>query len=286
MCVSLVFASVSYHPLFYAQAEIPVMRYRMMPTEEISSGTVDYQVMDNPRGVILLFPGCNGNADKFLAEGTWLRFAEKHHFVLAGVSFQSRVSLLKTGRGYYCVSRESGKMLDSALEEIGYGHHPIFLFGFSGGAHVVAEYAVYSRLRVAAWCAHSAGWWNPPGSFASRSVPPGIVACGEADSRLGATLAYFLEGRRKGMPLCWVQMDGFGHRRNPQLESFARQFFLSVLALKQTDSAGVWFDLTSGDELDNHTSIHPGLCGWIPDRTALSAWRLFLQKDMENGEKP
>jgi len=220
------------------------------------------------RGVLVLCPGCNGNGAGFLQQKAWRKFARENGLGLAALSFASDVALLEAGCGYYYASQGSGNLLLGTLRRA-YGRDlPIFLFGFSGGAHFTSRFVEANPERVVAWCADSAGWWDTPRKAAI--TPPGIVACGEDDPCYGASMIYFRQGRAVGKPWLWISIPHLSHMESASLEEFVRNYF-SACARKDPD-VGRWVDVDSG------TIIPAGdepacLTGWIPDRNLIASWK-------------
>ncbi len=181
-----------------------------------------------PSAVVVLCPGQNGSAEDWLRQPDWQAFAERHNLALAGLYFQSRDEDLQNGRGYFVASRGAGKLLEEALSRAGLGHLPIFLYGFSGGAHFAASYAAWHPEKVLGFCAYSFGWWKaPPAGLSS----PALIVCGQADgARYGATFAYFQAGRRQGKPWAWVSLEATPHAPSGKLEHFVRSYIECLLA--------------------------------------------------------
>jgi pimeloyl-ACP methyl ester carboxylesterase len=149
---------------------------------------------------------------------------------------------------------------------------PLVLYGFSGGAHFVSGFAEREPERVAAWCAYSAGWWDRP--VANSRCPPGVVACGENDPRLGASLVYFKQGRAVGKPWLWITVPHTGHSIYPPVESFVRNYFAAILGQHHSLATGEWVDIdykraTDAEAVQNQ----PSETAWLPDRSLLTEWQ-------------
>ena len=182
----------------------------------------------DPAAVIVLCPGQNGSAEGWLRQSDWQAFADRHHLALAGLHFQSKDEDLQNGKGYFAASRGSGKLLEEALSRAGLGQQPVFLYGFSGGAHFAISYAVWHPERVKGVCAYSFGWWKAPPAGISF---PALVVCGQADgTRYGATFAYFQTGRRLGQPWTWISLGATPHALSPRLDGFVRSYIECLLA--------------------------------------------------------
>ena len=223
----------------------------------------------NPEGILILASGYNSDGT-IIMEKEWIDFAQENKLILLGLSFASNVEDLKNGRGYYYPSKGSGKLLLDGIKQIYFKEIPIFLYGFSGGAHFVARFAEWVPDRVAGFCAYSAAWWDDPKSL--KNAPLGIIACRENDERLGASLSYFLDGRKLNKKWVWVKIPDIGHSRSAKLESFVRDFFKCIIyKAAQND---VWVDITNGETVFSNTSnLKTALTCHLPDKKLIITWK-------------
>jgi predicted esterase len=179
------------------------------------------------KGVLVLCPGQNGSSEGFLREKIWQEFAEREGFALVGFQFVSGDEDLKNGRGYFVASRGSGKLLEEGLAKAGLAELPVFLYGFSGGAHFAMSVAAWRPERVAAFCAYSFAWWKAP---PEELKCPALIVCGQEDgTRYGASLAYFQAGRGQGKRWAWVSLEGKAHEPSAELDEFVRRYFSKVV---------------------------------------------------------
>lgn len=234
----------------------------------------------HPTAVLVLSPGCNGNGESLASDATWQRFASENRFGLLGLSFASDEALLRDGRGYYYASRGSGDVLLRAIRTVYGSDLPLFLYGFSGGAHFTSRFAEWRPHRVVAWCAYSAAWWDDPRR--RPAMPPGIVACGEDDgARYGASLTFFLQGRALGKPWTWVSLARTGHARSATLDTFVRSYFPACLrgAPPGNPSASReerWCDVETKEPiLRAAVSAQPTLASWLPTEDVARRWRVL-----------
>jgi hypothetical protein len=164
---------------------------------------------------------------------------------------------LRSGKGYFVAERGSGKVLVDGLERRGAGDLPIYLYGFSGGAHFAMSFASWAPERVAGFCAYSFGWSSPP-SETLRC--PALIVCGEHDGqRYGSTLTYFQEGRRQGKPWVWVSLGKKDHSTSKELDQFVRKYFACLL---RQDGPPILVDnytkkVVKGDPKDIRFSVLP-----------------------------
>jgi len=258
-------------------AEVPclsgqeISKLTLPPAPHMDRAELHYlNMVPNPKAVLILCPGANGNGEGLIRSKVWQEFARKEKLGLVGLSFASPLSAIHDGTGYYYASKGSGQLLLDGIRQI-YGRElPLILCGFSGGAHFTSRFTEWNPTAVLTWCAYSAGWWDVPER--SDVAPPGIVACGDADHRYGASLIYFKQGRAAGKPWTWVSLGGVGHRGSKELDDFVRNYFSTVLA--EHFRAGLWVDV----DLKTHLTIaeaqsQPALSGWLPSEKLLEEWK-------------
>jgi hypothetical protein len=222
----------------------------------------------NPRAILVLCPGMNGNGRSLLTP-KWDDFARENQLGLAALSFASREEDLGNGRGYYYPVQGSGQCLVEAIRAA-FGHDlPLLLYGMSGGAHFTSRFVEWKPTRVVAWCAYTAGWWDQP--TLSKCNPPGIVACGDEDFRYGATLSYFLQGRALGKPWTWVSLAKTGHQSSPALDEFVRSYFAAIL--RHETATAQWLDVDLKTPISRQEiETHPTLACWLPNRRTAQNW--------------
>jgi len=269
--VSLVFLLLA----CFSRAEAPA-RLSLEPAPGMIRADI-YQVetVRNPKAVLVLCPGCNGNGEGLAGDPIWQDFAKKRNLGLVGLSFASELKDLHNGRGYYYAHNGSGKILIDGINKLFSRDLPILIYGFSGGAHFTARFVEWKPERVIAWCAYSAGWWDEP--KISDIMPPGIVACGESDERLGASLIYFKQGRALRKPWLWIGIPNNGHSPEKRVESFTRDYFEAILQnRKRLDPTrtGLWVDIDKRSAAEmNIIRQYPSITGWLPDAGLLDIWR-------------
>lgn len=254
-----------------------------LPTAEgITSAALDY-LDDVPaksaKGLLVLAPGFNGNGAQMLAEPAWADFARDRRLVLSALSFVSEPALLEDGGGYYDTTRGSGRIATDALRRIGAGGLPVFLYGFSGGAHFTASFAENFPAHLAGWCAASfaekkSGAVNA--ALSAAQAPPGIVACGAEDPRLGKAVSHFHRGRELNRRWTWIEVPGLAHARHPELESFVRDWFAALLAKPR--APGLWVDIGSAEDAAHSATTAKTLLAWLPDAALRERWAAICRK--------
>ena len=272
--VAIVFAM-----LLNVRAEPRYFRFEQAPDDEITCKIIDCRQNGVVNGVLVLVPGCNGDGRIFLDDKGWVRFAEKNRFALVGVTFSSPLQFLKERKGYYDASRGSGRILLSLLDKAGFADCPLLMFGFSGGAHFVSSFVEEYPERVHAWCAHSAAWWGTIRGNAAN-MPPGIIACGAEDTRLGASLSFFKEGRSVGRRLSWVEIPGSGHERNEPFEDFTREFFNEIIA-SEGRGKPVWVDVGCGEVVDKKSVCAESNRSWLPSLRVYKNWKQLVSSNTD-----
>lgn len=232
-----------------------------------------------PKAILILCPGCNGNGKGYVANPVWQSYAKKMNLGLVGLSFASETAELKEGEGYYYANQGSGQLLLDGLKKI-YGKDlPILLYGISGGAHFTARFTEWNEKRVLAWCAYSAAWWDKP--VKSQTMPPGIVACGLEDERIDASQRYFWDGREVGKPWLWIEIEGTGHASSKPLESFIRDYFEIILKAEgkvEPFKKGIWMDIYERTPVTFESAkTRPCAAAWLPDKSLMDNWLLFTK---------
>lgn len=229
----------------------------------------------NPKAVLVLCPGCNGNGEWLVGDSIWQDFAKKENLGLVGLSFASEIKDIHNDQGYYYASNGSGKLLLNGINKLFGRDLPVLLYGFSGGAHFTSRFVEWKPERVIAWCAYSAGWWDEPKT--SDIMPPGIVTCGDNDERLGASLIYFKQGRAVGKPWLWIGIPDNGHLPERRVESFIRDYFEAILQNRERldpTRTGLWVDIDNQSVAEmNIIRQYPSITGWLPDAKLLDIWR-------------
>ena len=262
-------------------------RFSSLPPSEMTRADVyTWSVTANPRAVLVLCPGFNGNGEELIRQPAWQEFARTNHIALCAISFASPEKEVLAQHGYYLAARGSGDVLLHSIR-IGFGRDlPILAYGFSGGAHFTASLVNWKPERILSWCAYSAAWWEEPAAHPA-ATPPGIVACGDADAaRYGASLTFFNQGRAFGRPWTWVSLGGTEHARSVPLDQFVRAYFAAVLRQGATPQgqqtagarlvpgpAGTWRDVDTKEEVPaGRTPLQPMLACWLPDRAVATLW--------------
>ena len=221
-------------------------------------------------GVLVISPGMNGDGSLLLSDVGWVEFARRHNFLMVGLSFASEVEDLKNGKGYYYADKGSGKILLRGLSEAKANGLPLFMYGFSGGAHFTSRFVLWRPQQIGAWCAYSAAWWETLAY--GRPLPPGIVACGERDFRIDSSMGFFERGRNVGAKWLWIGLRGVGHTSSPELESFFRSY-VEKISGSANGMGGIWINIHTGREEDQgFAKRFPCAVGWLPEKSLLMDW--------------
>lgn len=258
-----------------SKAEVPA-RLSLEPAHGMTRADLYHvKTVRNPKAVLVLCPGCNGSGEGLVGDSIWQTFAKKHNLGLVGISFASEIKDIHNGKGYYYVHNGSGKLLIKGIRKLFNRELPVLLYGFSGGAHFTARFVEWKPECIITWCAYSAGWWEEPKP--SDIMPPGIVACGESDERLGASLIYFKQGRATGKPWLWIGMPNNDHSPDRRVESFVRDYFEVILENRwkpDPTRTGLWVDIDKKNVAEAYViRQYPSVTGWLPDAKLLDIWQ-------------
>lgn len=222
-----------------------------------------------PKGFLILASGYNSDGS-IIKQKEWINFSYRHQLILVGLSFSSRIEDLRNGNGYYYASKGSGKLLLDGLKQIYPIDLPIYLYGFSGGAHFVSRLAEWIPGKIGGFCAYSAAWWDKPTYL--KNPPKGIIACGEKDERLGASLSYFLYGRKVNRQWTWCRVFNANHAQSAKFEDFVRNYFESIIS--KLNKMDVWIDITNGQVVSTNISVlKPALTCYLPSIELLDEWK-------------
>ena len=226
----------------------------------------------SPKAVLILCPGCNGNGEGLIRQKAWQDFSARENLGLMGMHFESPIDLLCQCQGYYQASKGSGEILLKCVRKI-YGRDlPILIFGFSGGAHFTTRLIAWKPESILGWCALGAGVLDEP--VPAKFNPPGIMACGADDPRLGGALVFFKQGRAAQKPWLWIEVPKTGHAMSGKLDDFVRGYFKSLL--HPSSGAGAWVDIDLMKEISQKEAKQsPSLSGWLPELSLFNTWEQF-----------
>ena len=259
-----------------------VVHLDLPPAEGVTSAAFDC-LSDVPaksaKGLLILVPGANGNGAAMLAEPAWADFARANGLMLGALSFTSDSELLTAGDGYYDTAKASGRIAVEAIRKAGADGLPVYLYGFSGGAHFTASFVENFPERIAGWCAASFGerQQNPVNAALSAGrAPPGILACGSDDPRIGKMIAHFHRGRELGRRWTWIEVPGLAHARHPALEDFVRAWFAA--RVKAPKAPGIWVDISSAEDASHSADTAKTLLAWLPDADLRPRWAALTRK--------
>lgn len=255
------------------QAKFTPVHFELPSDKEMTQKSIDCYIKEHTKITLVLVPGCNEDGRVFLSDSRWIDFAERNNLGLVGVTFKSPERLLKDKKGYYDTSRGSGSALISLLSKAGLSDKSLLMFGISGGAHFVSSFIEEYPSHVLAWCAQAAAWWSPV-KRTNLASPPGIVACGSEDMRLGATLSFFKTWRSLGRSLSWVEIPHVGHSRNEPFEDFVRDYFFELISRK--GSLHVWVDLDCGELIRGKSVCPEANRSWLPSRRIYELWHNMM----------
>ncbi|PTX98233.1 hypothetical protein DB345_05200 [Spartobacteria bacterium LR76] len=261
MCFSILWAG-------YLPA-LTVETVKVRPNEDMTRADINFaSTVQNPRAVLVLCPGFNGDGMGMIKDETWQSFAMQHDLGLVSLSFASDPEVLKEKKGYPFAEKGSGTLLLNAIREHYKMDLPLLIYGFSSGAMFSELLANWMPNRVLGWAAHGCGFAGP---HVANGVP-GLVSCGERDIRYGDAMMYFKNGRAVGKPLLWLGLANLDHATSKAQESLVREFFSAVLEGKVAN--GEWVDIDRKLPIsEEEANSIPSLSGWLPDRQLLARWK-------------
>lgn len=138
----------------------------------------------DPRAVLVLVPGSNGDGRFDVHDRHWTRFAEQQNLALVGCFFKDKIP--SPIEGYIRVEQGSGDCLLSALEDSKLGHLPILMWGFSAGGEYNYEFTCWITQtqpdRVAAFVVNKGGIYCTALAPEGARKVPGIFFIGDKDA--------------------------------------------------------------------------------------------------------
>ena len=251
-------------------AEANIITLRFNPCDGMTRSDISYLSFDfEPVGILVLCLGYNSDAKHLLENETWIDFSKKNKLILIALSFASKMEDLKNGNGYYYASKGSGKILLQAIEKAYKRKVPIYIYGFSGGAHFASRFVEWAPNRVGAWCAYSAGWWDSI-SYKKDKLPIGIVACGDKDERFDASISYFKNGRMNDRQWTWIALKNTNHALSRKLDDFVKIYFEAII---NDDLDPCWVNNTTAKTKKIINGNKDSNYSYLPSSKLLSEWR-------------
>lgn len=186
---------------------------------------------ENPRAVLVMVPGSNGDGRFEIYDRHWVRFAEEENLGLVGCFFQDKI--LSPIEGYIKVQQGSGDCLLKALEAFRLDHLPILMWGFSAGGEYNYEFTCWLTQtqpgRVAAFVVNKGGiYCTALAPEAARKVP-GIFFIGDQDAMFRRSILQGIWSMNVAVGAVWEKHhEDVGHIP-ANSESVAKTFFADTL---------------------------------------------------------
>lgn len=282
---STITAQVSTQPTISAPDSAGIVKLEFPPTPAIERADLNFRAPISecssayePKGILILVPGRNGNGRDLIIRDEWTHFADTHHLALCGLSFSSPKDRIEDS--YSNAHSGSGDLLLAGLTQF-LGQEkaqtlPLLIYGFSAGARFTASFVDAHPDRVRSWCGYAVGRWEEIKSTAA-SFPPGIVACGEWDAGCyHASLLHFQRGRKLGQPWMWLSLAETGHQWSPVLDDYVCRFFTGMLddiTRNQWVKEGGYFDIDTRKAVsENELKEWPIFATWLPGGELHDLW--------------
>jgi len=250
-----------------------------------AENSFNFSIFESTEGktaVLVLVPGTNGNGALFLENQPWIEFAQKHSLGIIALNYQSAPQDFYFGNRknyYFPLESGSGKALLDEIKNV-YGKDlPILIYGVSGGAEFVSQFADYAPERIIAWCAYSAYFYETPKTIPhEKTQARGIIACGELDHRMQCAYSYFYIGRQQNKNWIWVNLKKTGHVRSKALEEFACLFFSTELDIfKKPNKAphkDIFADISTMNIISSeHSEMNKSLSCPFRNETIYKFWK-------------
>ncbi len=170
--------------------------------------------------IVILCGGRGWTGKKAIRELGFARWAVRRGWCLIAPSF--------TVGSYWEPQSGSAEVLRSAVETVcrknGIRQLPVFLFGYSAGAQLVALLQAHDPSLAAAWAVYGCGVFPEDPKVGA----PGFVSCGVDDAdRFRISRGFVYKSREAGGLVLWKQTRS-GHELDADALELARLFFTAV----------------------------------------------------------
>lgn len=255
---------------------------------------------DNPRYILVLVPGFNGDGRGFLQHQQWLAFAAASGGAIVTCSFKAMpeetTQEIENYVHYAAAQHGSGAALESAIEQfdaLDPAHSlkglPLLIYGHSAGGQFAYGFSCHNPKRMIGFAAAKGGYYYPEPIEGTYQVP-GLLVSGEQDlpRRRKEIRSLFESHREHGAPWCWME-DAYDHGTALTLEVIL-PYFRELIRMRLTannsalkaiaKNAGVTVDLrTKTMRKDDALILQQGpivKTGFLP---ATSVFKIWAQHD-------
>lgn len=178
--------------------------------------------VDQPRYILVLVPGFNGDGRRLLQHRQWGVFAETTGGAILACTFKALPEQtpeeISNYVHYAAAQHGSGAALENAIEQLdaldtahSFKGLPLLVYGHSAGGQFAYGFSCHNPNRMVGFAAAKGGYYYPEPVAGTYEVP-GLVISGEQDlaRRRKEIRALFESHRRHGAPWCWME-DAEGH---------------------------------------------------------------------------
>lgn len=178
----------------------------IVPTDGDNFAVASFRasVPENPKAVVVMVPGSNGDGRDMITIPRWKDFASTHNVALVGCYFQdvgpSQVEWYADAKG------GSGAALLDALHEMKLHDLPILLWGFSAGGEFNYEFACWAPERVKAFVVNKGGiYYTALAPEATRQIPA-LWFIGGADAEFRRSILHGIYDMNAAVGCKWKKV--------------------------------------------------------------------------------
>jgi poly(3-hydroxybutyrate) depolymerase len=247
-------------------------------------------------GVLILFPGSNGDGTSMIYDSVWNPFATTNHMAMVGTYFTDYV--VSSDEQYVQAVKGSGTALLHGInllaattgrcDVIG---APLLLWGVSAGGEFAFDFTAWLPERVIAFNTNKGGYYHPPTPTAAETHVPAMIFVGGQDTafRINSLQTLYNAGRGAGAPWAYVLERTQGHVTGDSRELFA-SFAQAILPLRLPLSGSTLLPISQSNgyigDLNTHAVTAASTSGpanlaqtaWLPDLATANAWQVVVNK--------
>ena len=174
--------------------------------------------VQNPKFLLILLTGFNGDSAPLLEDAIWLDFAEEIQAAMIACTFRSDPHNLDAHAHYSAAQHGSGAALDTAIEQFAehvdacnFSSLPLLIYGHSAGGQFAYGYSCHQPKRMLGFAAGKGGYYFPEPVADTYDVP-GLLISGAKDleRRRQAIRELYEHHHAHGAP--WIlSEDNYGH---------------------------------------------------------------------------
>ena len=183
---------------------------------------------EEPKAILVLVPGSNHDGRDLVHSKAFKKFSKENECALIGCFFED---IDPTAiEGYADASGGSGQALLDFIEKEGWGHLPIFLWGFSAGGQFNYEMTCWAPERIAGFVVNKGGFYYTALAPPATRATPGLFFIGNHDDlfRQYIVAGIYMMNKRDHNCIWQLVEEPVGHDPGDSVE-LSLEFFKEIL---------------------------------------------------------